>query len=206
MVQKWFTTNRSKGSSWINRFAKAEEWIHEQEVKRLEDHQETENTKWIPKIDRFAFVELKVILDRQPLLGTGPLPDWLRNLAHGRNMVALDTYRDNLCLWRCIAVHKGSRPDRSTNEARGLAKSFYKLKKLPQELPKTALDDLDKVEQYLNKGAAFADWLGIMVYEAERGEGGEVVWYQRRTPPAKLKNILTIGVYEGHAFVIKDIK
>ena len=57
-------------------------------------------------------------------------------------MVALDTYQDNLCLWRCIAVHRGARVDRSTKEARGLAKSFFKLKKMPAELPKTSLDDL----------------------------------------------------------------
>ena len=196
---------QSKGASWINRFAKAEEWIHEQEVKRLEDHQETENTKWIPKIERFAFVELKVILDRQPLVETGPLPDWLRNLARGKNIVTLDTYRDNLCLWRCIAVHKGSRPDRSTKEAQELAKGFYKLKKKPTEWPKTSLDMLEKVEKYMNKDVDFADWLGVMVYEPERIEDEKVVWYQRRRPPAKLKNILTIGVYEGHAFVIKNI-
>ena len=124
---------QSKGSSWINTFAKAEEWIDKREVNRLADRQPTETTKWEPKEERFAFVELKVILDRQPLLGTGPLPDWLRNLAHGRSMVALDTYKDNLCLWRCIAVHQGSRPDRSTKAAQELAKGFYKLKKKPTE-------------------------------------------------------------------------
>ena len=32
-----------------------------------------------------------------------------------------------------------------------------------------------------------------------------MVWHLRRNPPAKLTNILTIGIYEGHAFVIKDI-
>ena len=43
------------------------------------------------------------------------------------------------------------------------------------------------------------------VYEPERMEDGEVVWHLRRKPPAKLTNILTIGIYEGHAFFIKDI-
>ena len=107
---------------------------------------------------------MKVVLDRQqPLLGTGPLPDWLRNLAHGRSMVALDTYQDNLCLWRCIAVHRGARLDRSTKAAHGLAKSFFKLKTVPTNCPKTSLDELDKVERHLNQGAAFSDWLGIRV-------------------------------------------
>jgi len=157
--------------------------------------------------ESFFNVEVKVVLDREPLVGTGRLPDWLRNLAHGRDglMVALDTYRDNLCLWRCIAVHRGARPDRSTKEARSLAKSFYKLKTVPQDFPTTSLDELDKVEGYINKGVVFSFWLAMRVYEPERKEDGEVVWHHRRSPSAKLANILTIGVYEGHAFVIKDI-
>lgn len=64
---------------------------------------------------------MKVVLDREPLLGTGPLPDWLRNLAHGRSMVVLDSYQDNLCLWGCVAVHRGTRVDRSRKDACGLA-------------------------------------------------------------------------------------
>lgn len=39
---------------------------------------ERPNTKWV--FVRFSTVEVKVVLDRQPLLGTGQLPDWLRNL------------------------------------------------------------------------------------------------------------------------------
>ena len=47
--------------------------------------------------------------------------------------------------------------------------------------------------------------MGIRVYKPERLKDGEVVWHLSRTPPAKLTNILTIGIYEGHAFIIKDI-
>ena len=149
-------------------------------------------------------VDIKVVLDRQPLLGTGPLPDWLRNLAHSRSMLGLDTYKDNLCLWRCIAVHRGSRPDRSTTAARELAKSFFNFIATPQDCRKTSLDELDEVERHINQKLNFSDWLGIRVYEPERVEG-EVVWHLRRNPPTKLTNILTIGIYEGHAFIIKDI-
>ena len=139
------------------------------------------------------------------MLGIGPLPDWLRNLAHGRSMVALDTYHDNLCRWRCIAVHHGARPDRSTRVAWELAKSFFKLKTAPDDLPKALFDKLDKVERHLNKNEPFSDWFGIRVYESERRVDGEILWHLRRNLPAKLNNILTIGVYEGHAFFIKDI-
>ena len=100
--------------------------------------------------EAFFNVDLKVVIDRKPLVGTGPLPDWLHNLAHSRAMVSLDVYNDNLCLWWCIAVHRGARTDRCTKEARSLAKSFCKLKTIPENFAKTSLDELGKVEAHLN--------------------------------------------------------
>ena len=101
---------KNTGSPWFQRRAAAEQWLREEEAKRLDpDNTERPDTKW--GFEGFFNVEVKVVFDRAPLLGTGPLPDWLRNLAHGRAMVALDTIQDNLCLWRCIAVHRGARPD-----------------------------------------------------------------------------------------------
>ena len=190
----------------MNTYGEAENWLINMEAKRLDaDSIERPNTKWI--FDGHFNVDVKVVLDRQPLTGTGPLPDWLRNLAdaaRGQAMVALDSYRDNLCLWRCIAAHKGARPDRSTKAAQGLAKSFFKLRNMPTNCSKTSLDELEKVEMHLNKGTAFSGWLGIRVYVPER-VGNEVVWHLTRNPAAQLKNIMTIGVFNEHAFLIKDI-
>ena len=85
------------GSPWFNHKAEAEKWLERQEKQRLDsDNLKRPSTKWL--FVGFFNVDLKVVLDRQPLLGTGPLPDWLRNLAHSRSMVALDTFNDNLCL------------------------------------------------------------------------------------------------------------
>ena len=64
---------------------------------------------------------------------------------------------------------------------------------------------MEKVEAHLNEGSPVSSWLGIRAYEPERLEDGEVVWHLRINPNPKLKNILTIGVYEGHSFLIKDI-
>ena len=198
---------QNKGSPWMNTYGEAENWLSTREAVRLDAVSiERPNTKWIFE-DHFN-ADVKVVLDRQPLMGTGPLPDWLRNRAHaarGQAMVALDTYRDNMCLWRCIAVHKGARPDRSTEAARGLVKSFFKLRYTPTNCEKTSLDELEKVEMHLNKGVAFAGWLGIRVYVPERIDEKEVVWHLARNPTLKLKNIMTIGIYEEHAFLIKDI-
>jgi len=61
------------------------------------------------------------------------------------------------------------------------------------------------VEAHLNEGSPVSSWLRIRVYEPERLRDGEVVWRLRTNPNPKIKNILTIAVYEGHAFLIKDI-
>ena len=75
----------------------AHHWLIEQEKKRLDsDNIKRPSTKW--EFVSLFNVDVKVVLDRHPLLGTGPLPDWLRNLAHGRSMVTLDTYHHNLSL------------------------------------------------------------------------------------------------------------
>ena len=211
------TYYQNKGSPWMKTYADAENWIREMEAVRLEsDNIERPDTKWV--FDSHFTVDIKVVLDRQPLMGTGPLPNWLRNLAHasrGHAMVTLDTYRDNLCLWRCIAVHRGARPDRSTEAARDLAKSFYKLRNMPSTWEKTSLDELEKVEMHLNKGKVLADWLGIRVYTPELANADEIefgietspriVWHLMRNPPMPIKNVMTIGLYGEHAFLIKDI-
>ena len=62
-------------------------------------------------------------------------------------MVSLDNFADNMCVWRSIAVYQGARPDRCTQLAGQLARGFFKL----DIVPRTCLDELDKVEGYLNK-------------------------------------------------------
>ena len=192
---------QQKGSSWINNFAEAERWLNEQENDRLNlDNIERPNTKWT--FIKFSKMEVKAVIDNQPLLGTGPLPDWLRNLARGgHQMVSLDTFRDNMCLWRCIAVYKGARPDHCTQLARQLARGYFKT----DIVPRTSLKELQKVEQYLNKEKQLREWIEIRAYVPVRQENGEIYWHLRKSPSGKLKNIMTIGIYEGHAFLIKDI-
>ena len=107
------------GSPWMKTLEDAERWLGGQEERRLDsDNDERPGTKWVRE-DNFN-VELKVVPDgNAPLLGTGRLPEWLRNLAHSRSMVTLDTYEDNLCLWRCI---KG----RVWTDVKGLQKKWQK--------------------------------------------------------------------------------
>lgn len=117
---------------------------------------------------------MKAVFDRHPLVGTAPLPDWMHNLVHGLAMLSVDTMRDNLCLWRCVAVYQGANPERSAAKASLLAQSFF-CTPVKKHCPKTSLDELDKVETHLNKGKTLDRWLGVRVYEPERIEAGNVV-------------------------------
>ena len=51
----------------------------------------------------FKHVQIKLVASNEPLMGCGPLPDWLRNKCR---IYAVDTFDDNLCAWRCLAIYK----------------------------------------------------------------------------------------------------
>ena len=132
------------------------------------------------------------------MLGNGQLPDWLRNK---KGMYALDTFDDNLCLFRCIAVHlhQGARSNRCTEQAKQLAGKlcFNDESQKLEAYPKIRLSELKKVEETFK--------FGIHVYEP--GEDG--IW-RLTWQPAHYDAIgiepMTIGWYGDHTFLTKDIK
>ena len=112
---KWYTNNPP--SPWSNKLSETEQWLDELEEYRLQQNIRRPDTKWV--FEKFISVELKVVLDRQPLLiGLGRLPPWLRNK---HEVIALDNYADVLCPFRCMAVFDGARPDRCNRLTREFA-------------------------------------------------------------------------------------
>ena len=92
------------------------EWLQEKDENRLNiDKIERPSTKWL--FVNWVQVEVKAIMTNQPLLGARQLPDWLRQ----KKDALLDTFDDNLCLFRCLVVHLGARTDRCTEKANQLA-------------------------------------------------------------------------------------
>ena len=97
----------------------------------------------------FTSVSTKIILSNEPLLGCGPLPKWLTDK---KCIYAIDKIDDNLCLWRCLAIHqrimKGKkRPEEDTNrDALKLARDFYRIPNLKREDVKpTRLVDFENI-------------------------------------------------------------
>ena len=61
------------GSPCFERFSEAEKWLSEREKVRLDpDNINRPDTTWV--FENHFNVDIKVVLDPQPLLGTGPLP------------------------------------------------------------------------------------------------------------------------------------
>ena len=51
----------------------------------------------------FKHVQIRLAASSESIMGCGPLPYWLRNK---RCIYAMDTFDDNLCVWRCLAINK----------------------------------------------------------------------------------------------------
>ena len=69
----------------------------------------------------------------------------------------------------------------------------FKLRAVPNVVPRTLLDELDKVKRHFNQELPLSDWLGIRVYELEHWESGEILWHLRKNPLDKLQDIVMIG-------------
>ena len=137
------------------------------------------------------FADLKVILDRQPLqIELGRLPDWLRNK---HEVMSLDTFNDDLCLFRCIAVRRGADSRFNTRRTRELAQSFYAAY---PKLSFTTLQQLPLLEKRFKQG--------IAAYSVTNN-GDFVLIYQPSHYDKVSYPTMHIGIYENHAFFILDI-
>ena len=210
------------------------EYIRQCEQKRLDlEDAETWSKAYLPATAtyaskgvyegrvRFTSVSTKIILSNEPLLGCGPLPKWL---ADKKCVYAIDKIDDNLCLWRCLAIHqrilKGEkRPEEKTNrDALKLARDFYKRPNLKRgDVKPTRLVDFENIAKQFK--------VNIRLFEPKRNED-ETAWRLVFGKNQFKKNLpcVDIGLFvyedhdeeqaekdnrylrQGHCFFIKDIE
>ena len=209
------------------------EYIRQCEQKRLDlEDAETWSKAYLPATAtyaskgvyegrvRFTSVSTKIILSNEPLLGCGPLPKWL---ADKKCIYAIDKINDNLCFWRCLAIHqrimKGKkRPEEDTNrEALKLARDFYRKPNLKREDVKpTRLVDFENIAKQFK--------VNIRLFELAKGS--KTVWklvlgknqFKKNLPCVDI-GLFVYGDYDededeedkrdsrqGHCFFIKDIE
>ena len=219
-------------SGTFSSLSEIKEYIHQCEQKRLDlEDGETWSKAYLPATATynskgvyegrvlFTSVSTKIILSNEPLLGCGPLPKWL---ADKKCIYAIDKINDNLCLWRCLAIHqrimKGrKRPEEDTNrDALKLARDFYKNPNLKREDVKpTRLVDFENIAEQFK--------VNIRLFEPE--EESKTVWRLVFGKNQFRKNLpcVDIGLFvyedhekkkagkdnrdprQGHCFFIKDV-
>ena len=212
------------------------EYIQQCEQKRLDlEDGETWSKAYLPATETFdsegvyegrvlfTSVSTKIILSNEPLLGCGPLPKWL---ADKKCIYAIDKINDNLCLWRCLAIHqrimKGKkRPEEDTNrDALKLARDFYRIPCLKRvDVEPTRLVDFENIAKRFK--------VNIRLFEPV--EESETVWKLIFGKNQFRKNLpcVDIGLFvykgkdldreynraynynrkprKGHCFFIKDV-
>ena len=92
--------------------------VEQQEENRLEgENINRPSTKSV--FEKHLSVQIKIILDQQPLrVGEGRLPNWL---CIKKGLIALDNFDDDLCVFRCLAVHHGAHKQHNLRKTRTLA-------------------------------------------------------------------------------------
>ena len=147
----------------------------------------------------FKHVQIKLNASNEPLLGCGPLPDWLRKkrciyaVVDGKN-----ERNDNLCVWR--SEDWGS--EFVTKEALTLATEYYGNDKLKQQdVRATKLVDFEGIAKHFN--------VNIMLYESkkESGEDAGKIWrlVYGKTQYKNTLPTINMGLLKGHCFYIKNM-
>ena len=176
-------------SGTFSSLADIKEYIRQCEQKRLDlEDSETWSKAYLPATATynskgvyegrvlFTSVSAKIILSNEPLLGCGPLPKWL---ADKKCIYAIDKIDDNLCLWRCLAIHqrimKGKkRPEEDTNrDALKLARDFYKKPNLKRgDVKPTSSVDFENIAKHFKVNIRLFE----LAKKSETAEESETVW------------------------------
>ena len=151
----------------------------------------------------FEHVQIKFITTNEPLLGCGPLPDWLRKKRCIYAVDGKDERTDNLCVWRCLAIYTRRDVARGTEfltrEALKLAREYYENDTLKrQEVRATRLVDFEGIAKKFN--------VNIRVYEPKSNleTAPWMLVYGKRQYKVGLDTI-NLGMFGGHCFYIKKM-
>ena len=148
-------------------------------------------------------VQIKLITSNEPLTGCGLLLEWLRKK---RCIHSLDTFNNNLCVRRCLAIYSRRDVKRGSEfvkkEALKLAREFCSDNKLKRkDVRATKLVDFEGIAKHFN--------VNIMLYESkkESGEHAGKIWrlvhgknQYRDTLPT-----INMALLKGHCFYINKI-
>ena len=127
------------------------------------------------------------------------LPDYLK---HNKAIVGLEKdshgviYRDNICLFRCLALHQGCDVRRLETTVVTLYAKYTDT--LVHDFAGVPLDELDKVETKFKTN--------VCVYQLVEIADGKTTAELVRRSPAQYQETMYLNLYEAHFSYIKDIR
>ena len=151
------------------------------------------NSDWICEMVTNATFFLNRI-DDHPIGCVGvALPDYVK---HNKAIVGLEkdryhmtTYNDNLCLFRCLALHLG----------REAAALYAEYTDTPvHDFAGVTLDDLSKIEATFD--------VNVVVYKLDEITDGKTTAELVRRSPCQYIETMYLNLYEAHFSYIKDIR
>ena len=133
-------------SPWFVTYDNAKIWLEQQEESRLEgENINRPSTKFV--FEKHFSVQIKIIFDQQPLqVGEGCLPNWLRTK---KGLIAFDNFDDNLCVFRCLAVHYGAHKQHNLRNTRTLETEFFRVHVIPNEI--VEFQHIPLIAKYFNQ-------------------------------------------------------
>lgn len=147
------------------------------------------NSKWI--FHKFTQYAIEIYRLEHTIGAPVSLPLYLVN---NRAINSLNTFDDNLCFWRCLALQRGcKRIDRSTSQARKLFTEYYKSNDYKNYKGLDYINELTKVENHFK--------VSVNIYQLHDDKTTTL----KLRSEAKHKEVLNVNLYENHFSYIKNI-
>ena len=159
------------------------------------------NSDWVCEHVTNATFFLNRIVDH-PIGCVGiNLPDYVKNnkaiVGLEKDRYRMTTYNDNLCLFRCLAIHQGC-DVRCIEATVATLYAKYTDNTPVHDFAGVTLDDLHKVESKFKTN--------VVVYQLEEIDNGKTMAELVRRSPAQYQETMYLNLYEAHFSYIKDIR
>ena len=159
------------------------------------------NSDWVCEHVTNATFFLNRIVDH-PIGCVGiNLPDYVNNnkaiVGLEKDRYRMTTYNDNLCLFRCLAIHQGC-DVRCIEATVATLYAKYTDNTPVHDFAGVTLDDLHKVESKFKTN--------VVVYQLVEIDNGKTMAELVRRSPAQYQETMYLNVYEAHFSYIKDIR
>ena len=159
------------------------------------------NSDWVCELVTNATFFLNKIVDH-PIGCVGvTLPDYLK---HNKAIVGLEkdhhcnaTYNDNLCLFRCLAIHQGC-DVRCIEATVATLYAKYTDNTPVHDFVGVTLEDLSKIEATFD--------VNVVVYKLDEITDGKTTAELVRRSPCQYIETMYLNLYEAHFSYIKDIR